>query len=352
MTTICRSVSLAVLSLAAAAGTLGAAEAPLLVAVEVAPGVDVGPAEVRQIVATELGTPVIGSREPSADGASHLLLVALEAREIRMSLRAGSAPVVSRTIATPPDRPGRLRSIRWLAGNLVRDQVGPIVAAPQSSPPASDARAAAATEPPALSESAAAANSTGPAAVVSLSAATRSGALPHATWTVTAAGGFATSVFSLREGDFYGTSWSPDGEFSRAYQIELQHQTSPETLLFGVALEIGPVYHYFGAAAFVGSGWYRGRWYLEGDLGLGLEALTGKVTRLTVTDSSAGPGPVSEVTTSFEPIPGLYARIQGTAGVRVTGAFDVVAQLGAHLSSSFEIGSFVSPTVGVRLRLP
>jgi len=159
-------------------------------------------------------------------------------------------------------------------------------------------------------------------------------------------------VFSLRGGDYYGTHWSPAGEFSRAYQIELQHQTSPESLPFGVALEVGPVYHYFGAAAFVGSGWSRGRWFLEGNLGLGLEALTGQVRRLTITDSSAGTGPVSEVTTSFEPIPGLYARIQGTAGVRVTGAFDVVAQLGVHLSSSFDIGSFVSPTIGVRMRLP
>ena len=144
------------------------------------------------------------------------------------------------------------------------------MAAPQGPAPATEARAAA-MEPPALAETTAASNSIAPAAVVSSSAATRSDALRHATWTVTAAGGFATSVFSLRGGDFYGTSWSPDGEFSRAYQIEIQHQTSPETLLFGVALEVGPVYHYFGAAAFVGSGRYRGRWYLEGDLGLGLE---------------------------------------------------------------------------------
>ena len=350
MTTICRSISIAVFAVAAAAGTARAADAPLLVAVEVAPGVDVGPADVRQMVATELGTPVIGSREPTADGASDVLLVALEAREIRMSLRAGAAPVVSRTISAPPDRAGRLRSIRWLAGNLVRDQVGPIVSAPPVPPPATETRPL--TEPPAPPESAATHNPVAPAAVVSSSPVPRSAALPHATWTVTAAGGFATSVFSLREGDYYGTHWSPAGAFSRAYQIDLQHQTSPESLLFGVALEVGPVYHYFGAAAFVGSGWHRGRWFLEGNLGLGLEALTGQVRRLTITDSSAMNGPVSEVTTSFEPVPGLYARVQGAAGVRVTGAFDLVAQLGVHLSSTGEVGSFVSPTIGVRMRLP
>jgi hypothetical protein len=66
MTVICRSISLALLGIGALAGTGRAAETPLLVAVEVAPGVNVGPADVRHIVAAELGTPVIGSRESSA----------------------------------------------------------------------------------------------------------------------------------------------------------------------------------------------------------------------------------------------------------------------------------------------
>ena len=60
---------LAVLALAAASSA-ARAESRLLVSVEVAPGVDVGPADVRRAVATELGTPVIASRESSADGAT------------------------------------------------------------------------------------------------------------------------------------------------------------------------------------------------------------------------------------------------------------------------------------------
>ena len=350
MTTICRSTSLALLAIAALAGTARAADAPLLVAVEVAPGVDVGPADVRQIVATELGTPVIGTREPTADGASDVLLVGLDRGEIRMSLRAGAGPVVSRTISAPPDRPGRLRSIGWLAGNLVRDQVGPIVAAPQSPPPPIEARAA--TEPPALPETAAPSNSIGPAAVVSSLAATRSDALPHATWIVTAAGGFGTSVYSVRAGDYYGSQWSSAGEFSRAYQIELQHQTSPESLLFGAALEVGPVYHYFGAAAFAGAGWSRDQWFLEGNLGLGVEVLDQLARTITLTYSSPEAPTVESTTISNEPVPGLYLRGQGIAGVRLSRAFDLVAKLSVHLSSSFDLGSFVSPTIGVRMRLP
>ncbi|HEY5449647.1 MAG TPA: hypothetical protein VIQ54_12910, partial [Polyangia bacterium] len=108
------------------AGGAHAAEAPLLVAVEVAPGVDVAPADVRQAVASELGRSVAGSRDPVTT--EDVLVVWVDGREIRMSLRAGAAPVVTRTIAVPRDRTGHLRSVSWLAGNLVRDQVGPIVA--------------------------------------------------------------------------------------------------------------------------------------------------------------------------------------------------------------------------------
>ena len=348
MTTICRSSSLAVLGIAVLAGTARAAETPLLVAVEIAPGVDIGPADVRQIVAAELGTPVIGSRESTADGASDVLLVALDRGEIRMSLRAGAGqPVVSRTIAAPPDRPGRLRSIGWLAGNLVRDQVGAIVAASADRPQAIEARAA--TEPPAPTEPAAAPNSAVPAAVVSSSPSPRADTIPHANWTVTAAGGVGTSVRTLLRGDFQPTESSPAGPFSDVYQIEAQHQTSAESLLFGAALEVGPVYHYFGAAAFAGSGWSRGRWFLEGNLGLGVEVLEGATKTTTVTDLSAGTTVSSTIKDGA--VPGLYLRGQGIAGVRLSRAFDLVAKLSFHLSSTGESGSFVSPTIGLRLRL-
>src|SRR5262245_13333095 len=118
-----------------AQGAARGAEPRLLVSVEVAPGVGVAAADVRRAVGTELGTAVIAARESSADGATDVLLVALDPREIRMSLRAGSAPIVSRAIAAPADRTERLRSIGWLAGNLVRDQVGPIVATAETAPP-------------------------------------------------------------------------------------------------------------------------------------------------------------------------------------------------------------------------
>ena len=51
------------------------------------------------------------------------------------------------------------------------------------------------------------------------------------------------------------------------------------------------------------------------------------------------------------------ASVDGTlasavSGVRLSRAFDLVAKLSVHLSSSFDLGSYVSPTIGVRMRLP
>ena len=110
------------------------------------------------------------------------------------------------------------------------------------------------------------------------------------------------------------------------------------------------MYHYFGAAAFAGSGWYRGRWFLEGNLGLGVEALEGATKTTTVTNLSTGT--TVESTIKGGAVPAFYLRGQGMAGVRLSRAFDLVVKLGVHLSSTGESGSFVSPTIGVRLRLP
>jgi hypothetical protein len=138
------------------------------------------------------------------------------------------------------------------------------------------------------------------------------------------------------------------------YQIEVRHQTSADSLSIGVALEAGPdaPRHYLGAAAVAGSGWRRGAWLVEGDVGLGVEVLDGRVKTVTVTNNSSQLAPATETTVSFEPVPGLFARVGGGAGLRLARDFDLVTRLGVHLSSSGQVGSFLSSTVGVRLRLP
>jgi hypothetical protein len=73
---------------------------------------------------------------------------------------------------------------------------------------------------------------------------------------------------------------------------------------------------------------------------------------VTVTNNSSQQAPETTTTSSVETVPGLFARLAGIAGVRVSRDLDFVARLGVHLSSSGLQGSFFSSTIGVRLRLP
>jgi len=356
MRTIALSIALVVL--VGAGGAARAADRPLLVAVEVGAGVDVAPTEVREAVAAELGTKV-AAYDPTGDGAADVLLVALEPREIRMSLRAGAAPVVTRTIAVPRDRTGHLRSVSWLAGNLVRDQVGPIVAkreAPAVEPqPATEPAALAANVTPAGPSvpppaPAPVAPPPAPAEVIA-SQPVSVAAADSPAWAITMAGGPTVTV--MRDGSTTATTGG-------VFQLEVQRQRSPESLLYGVALTFGPdaPRHYVGAAYFAGEAWRGQAFFAEATLGLGLEALEGYVTIGMSTGTAPTPGNPGMVTsTSVEkvpmgPVPGLFVRAAGTGGVRVSQAFDLVVQLGGHLSSNGYEGSYFGATGGVRLRLP
>jgi len=350
-----RTLSFVLLGLIATATAARAADHPLLVSVEVAPGVDVSPGEVRHLIATELGTPVVGARDPGGADVADVLLVTVDPHEVRMALRSGTAPVVSRAIAPPADNAGRLRSIGWLAGNLARDQVGPLVATPAPAPAPlampSIAEARPPTEPPPSPPAATAVDNAGPDAVVAARHAGREEALPHARWSVTAGGGPTLNVIHVG-GNYAGDSPYTPG---LTYQIQVRHQSSPDSMLVGTALEVGPnspSRHYFGAAAFVGSRWVRRAWFLEGDFGVGLEVLDGREKVVTVTNDSSMLGTQSTTTASLEPVPDFYFRAAGVAGVRVSASLDLVAEIGAHLSNTGQLGSFLSSTVGLRLRLP
>jgi hypothetical protein len=338
MTTVGCSISLVCLAVVAGGGMARAAEVPLIVAVEVAPGVDIGPTDVREVIASELGVQMIGAGDSTATQVADVLLVAVEAQQVRMTFRAGTVAAVSRSIVAPSDRSGRLRTIGWLAGNLARDQVGPIVATPAhpiEPPPVIF------TPPPAVGSA--------PDAVLAARASSTTDVASHARWSITAGGGPVVSVIP----PFGGVQ---SFEFFRgtAYQIEVQHQAAPGSILVGAALEIGPDQprHYFGGAAFVGSAWRRRAWYAEGTLGLGVEALEGRTKTVTVTNNSSQLGTVTETKVSTAPVPTLYGRAAGTAGLHLSQSFDLVAQVGAHISTSYQSGSFLSSTIGLRLRLP
>jgi len=360
-------LTVAMLGSAAPARAVRDAERPLLVVVEVGPGLGVGASDVRQAVAAELGKSVVGTREANADGATDVLLVILDPGQIRMSLRAGAAPTISRAIAVPPDRNGRLRSIGWLAGNLVRDQVGPIVAT-RDAAAAPAVEALAATEPPALPTppppppaaspppqapgGAPPPLPAAPAAVASSRPAVETAAIPHAVWSITASGGPVASA--IRAG-----GWVPGTTTvttSSAFHLDVQRQRSPESMLFGLALTFGPSAprHYVGAAAFAGEAWRGRSWFAEATVGLGVEALDGYATIGSSTGTADSQGTTTTLTESkvpVGPVPGLYVLASGTVGYSVSRFFDLVAQLGLHASSEGD-GSYLGATAGVRLRLP
>ncbi len=109
-----------------------AAEAPLLVVVEAPPALEADAAEIRRAIGAELRCQTVAPMKTTADAPERALIVAIDAERIAMSLRSGDGPPVTRVIPAPAERAARLRAIAWLAGNLARDQVSPILA---ESPP-------------------------------------------------------------------------------------------------------------------------------------------------------------------------------------------------------------------------
>ena len=106
-----------------------AAEGPLLVVVEAPPALDADAAEIRRAIGVELRAP-----DDRPDAEERRTTRPRADRRVRSRSNRDVAPnerrhaPLVRDIPTPTDRAARLRAIAWLAGNLARDQVTPIVA--------------------------------------------------------------------------------------------------------------------------------------------------------------------------------------------------------------------------------
>jgi hypothetical protein len=342
-----------------ASRTARGADERLLVVVESGPGVGVDARDVRQTIGAELGIAVVAPSDAAAVGASNVLIVAVDKTDIRMSLRGSAAGLVARTIPSPVDRPARLREIGWLAGNLARDQVSGIVAVPAERAVATKALVIAAADlapaaepspavaPPPLPPPAAQGWGMEPAESVS-ARPVEAQASRGSPWAITAAGG-PTATFNTGNG--------PAVLRDTSYQLEAQHQASPNGLILGVALEVGtdaPVYgsQLGGIAGLVGSGWHRRHWFLEATTGVGLELARLSQTTRTVTNSSLT-GSSSSSTESSDIQPILYLRGVGTVGVPISTSLDLVARLGVHVASSGGFATdFLSATAGLRFTIP
>jgi hypothetical protein len=311
---------------------------------------------------------VVSPSDPAAPGASQVLIVALDEHDIRISMRSGASARVWRAIPDVAERAARLRAIAWLAGNLARDQVGPLLpnlalaTAPKpAAAPATTAAPAIAVPAPAIAEPAAVAPPPVRPEPASTTDATISARLDDSDapieprWVITASGGATFNDFCLRVSSpamltCGGAGPSKSFSYGSTYQLEVLHKTQSEAMIIGAALDTGPDSHLVGLAGLIGIRRPWGRWYLEATLGAGIEAERLNVASSTVVSSSKT-GVSSDVTVTQQVQPALYVRATGSIGIPINRTFDFLARLNVHASSSGLYTDFIGATAGLRLKL-
>jgi hypothetical protein len=343
-------------------GSARAVDGPLLVVVEAPPALDADAAEIRRAIGTELHSRTVAPMKTPTEPSDRALIVALDRDRITMSLRTSDAPPVARSIPVPSDHAARLRAIAWLAGNLARDQVGPIVAESIGEPSTSTSITAlpvpsTATEPPPGPAASALTAALPPVLpppsdpggeTLSIRAEPRSAPGPLL-WSISGSiGPIIADVERVR-----GTWWSSFGlQPSTVWQLSVQRRRAQERLVIGGRLEgtynnsgngNGP--QLFGADVFVGSDWRFRYCNLEATLGAGPEA-TNVYLLAYATPTMEGPYQISVY--RF----GLYAQGSITAAMPLTGGLEGLLQIGVHLTSSYAENWFMASSIGVRYRLP
>ena len=347
-----------------------AAEGPLLVVVEAPPALDADAAEIRRAIGTELRAETIAPMKRSAEPPGRALIVAFDRDRIAMSLRTNDATPIVREIPAPTDRAARLRAIAWLAGNLARDQVTPILAEvenppsvptatvplPPSASPGTDAAAAApesSIEPPRFEV---------PAAMVT--AHVDPERAHQSSWTIGAATGPAISTYGLGHAlrqSIFG-SWNLGNslydvfnDYGTIWRVEARHRAADSKLFTGFALEgsTGEGFaqdEIFGGMAFAGSALHLGRWNLEGSLGLGIDLGERTQTVGAINTFMSG----SEVTTVVQDTslrPSLFAAGGLAVSHPVFESVDLFLALDAHVSTTDEYDGYLASMIGLRYRL-
>ena len=346
------------------------ADGPLLVVVEAPPALDADAAEIRRAIGAELRSETVAPMKTSAAAPGRALIVALDRERIAMSLRTSDAAPIARSIPAPSEHAARLRAIAWLAGNLARDQVSPIVAEtpiempslatlPPTAIPSTTVEPSAqvsgpypATEPPPVGD-----------ATNVISAHPRderpSGA-PR--WSVGVAYGPTTyfPVVNIAQpgkpnlavkDPFNSGFWT--GLAGSAWRVELERRTKQDGYFFGASLEgtagdFAP--QLIGATVFAGSAKHLGRWSFEPTVGAGLELAEVMEVSSSLTQSSTS-DLTTTITESNAVRPALCA--DGAIAVEhpVSDSFDATFRLGLHTTTAQFDNWFFSATFGLRYNL-
>jgi hypothetical protein len=333
-------------------GTTQAGE-PLLVVVEPAPGASVTPDEVRAAVASETQEAVAAALNADIDANSEALIVAVDAHRALLTFRPRQGDARRRQIDLPVGHHDQLKTIGWIALNLVRDQVQGLVgvgrpdstgtSAPASAspstplaqdqspsnldpPPATPQQPKSAMEPPAVQ-----------------SAKMEEASKPISPWSASMFAGPSMFPFD------FGWRWShyrPGNE----WQLEVQRSYQDWTL--GVALDLGAIdMPVAGLAGFVSDGW---RWHtlrLDGAAGIGLELTTRITTESQLTNNSqTGMLATSTIRTGLRP--SVYGRTNATVVWQVRPSVALMLRLGFHLETESVAYCYGSALLGLRVNLP
>ena len=337
----------------ARAARAGEGDAPLMVAAEIAPGIGIDGEDVRRVIADELHRTVAAPASAPDVDAQDILLVSVGRTRTVVSFRASTDGRASRAIPTPADRAGRLRAVAWLAGNLARDQVSPLVLAAVTTPPGMPT---AETKDEAPVQAAARLSATQPAlvppVVPDLAAPSTDATVVHQraaptehlsedpSWTITLAGGPTMSYLADED--------EAPANFTPSWQGEVQHRPFGAWLLGG-AIDFGPTpLHRLGFAATAGLVQRWRDFRFEEALGVGVE--TGTTSSTSIQNSSlTGVNSTTETSTSAT----LYARAFVTVAHPLWRSWDVVLRVGGHSNLEGTLDTaFLASSLGVRLRLP
>jgi hypothetical protein len=323
---------------------------PLLVVVEVGAGAGCDAASVRTAIEGELKVRVAAPKAPPVEAlAAHrsdILLVAIDHERIVVTLRGQGDRVLTRSIAAPGDRSGKLRAVAWLAGNVARDQLAtltlpatsPAAAAEEAPKPAPANPPVLATAPPPVAPpplpiAATASRDGAPVVRAAASPPPASQGLPR--WTFGVTSGVAaqfTGPFGTPEG---GISWGVNG------QIEAQRRLQ-SPIFVGAALDAGPVsVHPLGAALLAGAERRSDDLFLAASLGMGLEAFR--------TNTWAGD---VILTPEMTLTPAPYARVAMEGGFALGRTLDFVARLNGHLTLTEHLNAaYAGGAIGLRMKV-
>ena len=336
-----------------------AAEGPLLIVVEAPPALDADAAEIRRAIGAELRSETVAPMRTTAAPPGRALIVALDRERIAMSLRTSDGAPVGRVIPAPAEHAARLRAIAWLAGNLARDQVTPILAdTPADTTPLATIPSIApdpTTAPPPVSRPPTEPPSLGEAPATIEAHVTTSKPSSPSRWSIGAAAGPTVGLFSgFRGPGNYPKFGNLFDEVGTVWQIEVQRRAEASGFFTGAVLE-GTSGSYapqgVGAMAFVGAAKLHARWRFGANIGIGLEAAEEPVTSTTATHDSVN-GFVN--TTTIDTVlrtPSLYGGGALSVAHPITESLDAVFHLGAHLSTVSVDDWFLSATLGLRYSL-